>query len=776
MNERTFRILELDKILAVLAGFAVSEPGARLCASAQPHCDLATVRHAQEETAAADTLWAKQGGNPMESYFDCTVAAARCATGALPTTIELLQIAQTLKAVRIVKDHLREAEGPVHALALRLAPQRYLEEEIFRCILAEDEIADTASSTLRDLRRAIRAAHEKIRSRLQNIITSSEYKTALQDTIITQRNGRYVVPVKAEHIHTLRGLEHDRSHSGATVFIEPLSVLEANNELRELQAKERQEVERILRTLGGMAGSVKEEIAGNVRTLAALDFAFAKAALARHYKAVKPIVQDGDTLCITAARHPLIDTGKVVPIDVSCGGEVRALIVTGPNTGGKTVTLKTTGLLALMAQTGLFLPCEKAEMPVFSDIFADIGDEQSIEQSLSTFSSHMVNIVAILQAAQAGTLVLMDELGAGTDPIEGAALATAILEYVRDAGAVAMVTTHYSELKSFAMTHPGFLNAAMEFDVDTLKPTYRLLTGYAGNSNAFAISKKLGLPESVIQRARDHVDEDAAKVEHVLAKAEQLRLQAKAEYQQAQRHREADARLLEQERAEAEAAIVRERRKLEKLEEKANKQLIRARELAEEAIEEAKRAAKAQSNQERERALQRARDIARTISPEQEETAVQQAAPPATLRAGDTVYMTTTGATATVLTPPDAKGEVTLQAGILKVTAHKDTLRLAEKPKQKSAVGGRVQRQQAAVPMSIDVRGMTVDEAEMVIDQHLDAASLSGLRELSIIHGKGTGALRAGVQRFLKQHPHVKTYRMGAYGEGDAGVTIAELK
>lgn len=781
MDERTGRVLEYDKIIQQLGMHAQSQSGRALCYALTPDTDRRRIQSALEETQEAERIWVTSGANPMQDFDDCTEILDRCQAGAAANCEELLQICRLMTATRLIKNRIiqEDPQGTIAQWTEDLWPTKGLEEEIARCIKGKDEIADDASEDLRSIRRKLRRAHEALRERLSSIITSKEYKNMIQDAIVTMRNGRYVVPIKAEYAQQVSGIEHDRSHTGATVFIEPLAVLQANNEIRELQVLEAQEIERILSALSAQCGQKRNEIGKNIRALSHLDFAFAKAGLAREMKAQMPRISEGDRLELKQARHPLIPKDQVVPIDLVCGAEVRALIVTGPNTGGKTVTLKTAGLFAWMAQSGLFLPAEKAMMPVYRGVYADIGDEQSIEQSLSTFSSHMGNIARILNQAGEGVLVLLDELGAGTDPVEGAALAIAILQEMKEKGASMIATTHYSELKSFAMTAEGFLNAAMEFDVASLRPTYKLIVGYAGSSNAFEISRRLGIPERIISAAKEQVNQDAAMLENAIAKAEQLRIQAEKDAEQAQaelQHAKEQAKeALERAQVQAE----RERKKANDILKKAQDALHEARHAADTAIEEAKQSLKARNVSEAERALQRAREAKKNmkqVPPPKEETPYLDQKPPKNVEVGEAVYLVTFGCEATVLSKPNQRGELQVQAGLIKTTVRMKDIRLLPKKQQKQSGGFHMKREDKTVKGEIDVRGMTVEEASLVVDQHIDAAVLAGLNTLSIIHGKGTGALRAGLQGYLKNHPHVKSMRLGLYGEGEDGVTIVELK
>ena len=777
MEKHTLRILEYEKILTALSRFAAGEKGAQLCIEATPANEKNIVQELLEETLAADSFWTGYGANPMEHYTDCSLTAEKCSVGAKPTNEELLTAANTLRAIRTVKNRLDGAKGSIGRNSEMLIPDKAAEDEIFRCIISEDEIADDATPELRDIRKKIKIANERVRARLQSFITSSQYRNMLQDAIITQRNGRYVVPVKAEYLQAIKGLEHDRSNSGATVFIEPISVLEANNEIKELEVRERQEIERILLYLGSLVGENKDSLIQSIEVMAKLDAAFCRASLAREMKAVMPDITDEDIINIKSARHPLIDSEKVVPIDIICGGDIRALIVTGPNTGGKTVTLKTAGLFALMAQTGLFLPCEKAKMPVFREIYADIGDEQSIEQSLSTFSSHMTNIVEIIKNAAKGALVLLDEIGAGTDPVEGAALALAVLEKLRTSGALSIVTTHYSELKTFAMTNDGYENACMEFDAKTLRPTYRLLIGFAGSSNAFEISKRLGLPQDVIDIARSYINTDAAKLEDILSSAEELRIKAQNEYEKANRQRDEALRQLEWEREQAHQQLEAEKKRSSDLVAKSQRRLDEAKELANEAIEQARAAVRAENAKQREIAIKSARETVKDIEKLKESfKEPYEGIPPKSVEVGESVYITTANTVATVLSKPDDKGDVQLMAGIIKLTANISNLRKTDKKSNTKIPSGKLKRLDRDIPLELDIRGMTVGEAALTVDTHLDAAMIAGLHQTTIIHGKGTGALRMGIRDYLKSHPHVKSQRPGSYGEGDEGVTIVELK
>jgi DNA mismatch repair protein MutS2 len=783
LDERVKRILEYDKILTQIAAYATSEAGAARCLALLPQFVREGACRALAETVCTDEVWTRIGGNPMQPFEDCRELFDRCAVGGVPAAGELLAAARTLRAIRLVKAKLAEGEcgEPLSALADALYPEPAVEREIFRCILGEDEISDDASPALRDIRRQIRLATERVRQKLNEIIASTSMRAMLQDAIVTLRHGRYVVPVKAEYASAMGGLEHDRSASGATVFIEPLAVLQANNALREHQAAERAEIARILAALGQLLGACRERAHISIDAMAEFDMIFAKVGWGRAHKGVPPRMVEAGELVLKGARHPLIPNEQVVPIDIMLGGETRALIITGPNTGGKTVTLKTVGLFVLLAQSGVFLPCARADAPFYRAIYADIGDEQSIEQSLSTFSSHMRNLVDIVKNAAPQTLVLADELGVGTDPAEGAALAIAMLKSFVQSGADVIATTHYSELKSFAMTEPGFVNAGMEFDLNTLRPTYRVLIGFAGSSNAFEISRRLGLPDEVINSAKEHMSEEATRLEDAIRAAENLRALAQRQLQRA--HDEADEQreALERELETLRQTAQKDQQRAQQALVKARQTLDAARAQADEAVEAARSAASEQNRAERERLLHDARASQRTLSAlsaQLEQTLApnnDERPAPKHVRAGDAVYVQSLRADAIVLSPPDAKGEVLVQAGIMKVSVPMNQLRVAAAP-PRQASSARVRREIKSVPMEVDVRGLTVDEATAVIDMHIDAAVLNGMEQTCIIHGKGTGALRAGVRAHLSRHPHVNAQRSGGYGEGDEGVTIVELR
>ena len=784
MEKRVLKTLEYDKILAMLKERASCCISRELVDTMEPSGDFDTVERELKLTAEAETLFYKTGRSPVDDFPDMRHCLERMHAALFLSTGELLGIASCLKAARIAKDILAKEVGEesyLHNLAGLLITHRSAEEEITRCIINEDEIFDGASPTLARIRRAMRLTNEKVREKLNSMIRSAAYQKYLQEPIITIRNGRFVIPVKQEYRQQVPGLIHDQSGSGATLFIEPSAVVELGNEYKKLLAEEADEIERILTELTAMLAPYADEIREDLNIMGQIDLVFAKAKLSHELNAVMPRLNRNNYVRIVRGRHPLIPADKVVPIDIWIGRDYRSLIITGPNTGGKTVTLKIVGLFALMVQSGIFVPAnEGSEFPVFEHIYADIGDEQSIEQSLSTFSSHMKNIVGILDKADENSLVLLDELGAGTDPIEGAALAMSILEELNDRHCICVSTTHYSEIKAFAMTHEGMENASMEFDIDRLCPTYRLYIGIPGKSNAFEISSRLGLPNSIIDKAKGFLKGEDVRFEDIISSAQSQHRIAEEERKMAE---EARAEL-EKLRADAE----RERRKLD---EDRNRLQAKAKEDAKRIVADTKRemekliveirSIKDIDRSAADRVIQAARDTLRateTAVNEKEATKKEDnTKPPKTVRAGDTVNIVTLDQKATVLSAPDSKGEVMVQAGVMKLNVKLKDIRLIEEKKAAAPTSGKVGLGAGKqVGLELDVRGMLVDEANIIVDRYLDDAYNAGLSEVNIIHGKGTGALRTGIQAFLKRHPLVKGYRMGSYGEGDAGVTVVTLK
>ncbi len=790
LMEKSLQTLEFPAVLELLAAQAVSDETKERVRKIRPSTDRGEVNLLLQETTAARKMMDIHGAPALSNLRPVAASLQRAHLGGVLNTRELLQIASVLRTTRNVASYsgVGEEKTCIHSIFKSLTPNKYLEEKISGAILSEDEIADNASAELADLRRKIRVTSGKAREVLQRIISSSSAKY-LQEAIITIRSNRFVVPVKAECKGSIPGLVHDVSASGSTYFIEPMGAVKANNELRELLSKEEAEIQRILASLSREAASFREDILQNYDLLLALDLIFARGKLSYQMNGMEPkLVEDGGFL-FRHARHPLLDKKKAVPIDLELGQTFDTLVITGPNTGGKTVTLKTAGLLTLMAQCGLHLPVDDgSQVSIFEKVLADIGDEQSIEQSLSTFSSHITNIVKVLGEANDRTLLLFDELGAGTDPVEGAALATAIIEESRSLGAKVMATTHYAELKLYAMTTAGVENASCEFDVETLRPTYRLLIGIPGKSNAFAIARRLGLPEHVIELAGGHLDRQNVQFEDVLSKMERQRQEMEAEKREA-------ARLRLQ--MEQDAAAAKEHRK--RLETERAKMLDGAREEAREILAEAravsntvfheldqmkKKQKEGQDwqnvNQQRSALRQRINQAdekfhARSLPQEEEE-------PTRPAQVGDTVELKRMGTRAQVL-QVNKDGSLQLQAGILKISAKQTEVRVVDAPKhnaqkQMRRMVRRVQSQMRAsgARPELDIRGMTGDEGVAMVDRFLDDAVMAHLTTVTIIHGKGTGALRQAVQQHLKTCKYVKGFRLGRYGEGETGVTIVELK
>ena len=784
MKERTLRVLEFTRIREMMAEGALTEAGAEKCRTLEPSDDLATVQALQAETEEAAVILQYSGGHPMVAFPDIRPALAICAKGGSLSAGMLLNVAELLRASRAAQDALvtdRENTPILKAKAQGLFVARNIEKDITDAIISEDEIADRASSELMNIRRHLRGAQDRIRDKLNQMIHSASMQKALQDPIVTVRNNRYVLPVKAEFRSSVPGIVHDQSSSGATLFIEPMAAVEMGNELKQWELKEQQEIERILAALSAEVAPYAASMTETEELLAELDFIFAKGLLSRRFVCVSPKLNNEGRLKIIRGRHPLIDPEKVVPSTIWLGEKdmFTTLVITGPNTGGKTVTLKTVGLFTLMAQAGLQVPADLGtELAVFEQVFADIGDEQSIEQSLSTFSGHMTNIVEIMHEVTPRDLVLFDELGAGTDPTEGAALAQSILTRLQHIGVRTLATTHYSELKAFALTTKGVENASVEFDVETLRPTYRLSIGVPGKSNAFEISRRLGLPENLIDAARKLLSGNAIRFEDVIANAEYHRQVAEKERQLAE---------------EASRETVRLRNEAEQLrkemEQKRTEQLRKAREDAKHIVDQARRESESViaelKKMKKNAAGGDVNELRRRLDKESDALAegLGQPAPesgeaPETVKAGDKVKILTLGAEGTVLAPPDEKGEVQLQAGMMKFKAPLSQLRLMrqEPEKAKTTVKAKTGMMTRTVKSECDVRGMNLEEALDAVSLYLDEAVLAGLNEVYIIHGKGTGILRAGIQQDLRKNRHVKGFRRGMYGEGEDGVTVVTLK
>ena len=793
--EKSIRTLELPRVLQLLSEQAVSAEGKARCLRIRPETEAEEALRLLDQTDAARAMIGLRGSPSFSGVKPVAEALDRADRGGSLNTRELLTIADLLTAARRAKEYFsgddRTEKTAIDHLFLSLHGNRFLEETIKRCIPDEDTIADAASPELADIRRHMRAAQAKSRQILQKIISSPTYGKILQETIITQRDGRFVVPVKAEHKGDLPGLVHDISSSGATLFVEPMGVVQANNELIELEAKEQQEIERILADLSAQAAAHREDIQWDYDTLVHLDVIFARGQLSYRMDGVRPLVRRDGAIHLRKARHPLLDPKTAVPIDIELGGAFDTLVITGPNTGGKTVSLKTLGLLTLMTQCGLHIPvADRSEISVYERVLADIGDEQSIEQSLSTFSAHMVNIVNILEEADRRSLILFDELGAGTDPVEGAALAIAIIQHVRRAGARVAATTHYAELKTFAMTTAGVENASCEFDVETLRPTYRLLIGIPGKSNAFAISKRLGLPDVVIETAKAQINNDSVRFEDVLTELEAKRQALEKQQLEADRlyrQREEDARKAREFREQMERAKENARSRGEA---EAKRILRDARATADQVFSELAEMRKAQAKAERTMNANEARaNIFRQLN-EAEDAATHRDArqepipkPSRPIRVGDLVEFPGVRQPAEVVSV-GKDGTLQLKAGVLKLKAKADEVRLIEddeRAAKKKAPAVTIRQNadralRASAPRELDIRGLETLEAESVVENFLSAAVMAHLETVTIIHGKGTGALRKAVHAVLRRNKAVKDFRLGVYGEGESGVTVVTLK
>ena len=782
MLEKVLKALEYDKIRAMVAERTQCCTGRELAEAMEPVFTNGEAASQMALTAEAEKLLIRTGRSPAEGFPDMRGCLKRVHAALYLSPGELLGVARCLKAIRLCKEALESAEDcPLLGnLAQWLQAHRSIEEEIGRCIAGEEEISDGASPALLRIRRSMRIANDRVRERLGNMIRSATFQKYLQEPLVTIRNGRFVLPVKQEYRQNVPGLIHDQSGSGATLFIEPTAVVELGNEYKKLLGEEEEEIQRILSELTALCAPYSQDILEGLGILGQVDLAFAKARLGREMEGVQPEMDQQGFLRIIKGRHPLIPKEQVVPIDVWLGEEFTTLIITGPNTGGKTVTLKTVGLFALMAQSGLFIPAQTgSRLPVFQAVYGDIGDEQSIEQSLSTFSSHMTNIVEILKQADAGSLVLLDELGAGTDPVEGAALAMSILEELHSRGCRTVATTHYSEIKAFALTRAGMENASMEFDVDRLCPTYRLFIGIPGKSNAFEISKRLGMEERLIEKAREYLKNEDVKFEDVISGAEAQRRQAEEERRLAAAERDATAKLRE-EMEKQRARLEGERETLRAKAREDSRRLVNETREEMEKLVAAIRAIPGLDQRAADRVIQRSRDALRKreadLAEPLEKKSQDPGAAPKQVRPGETVRILSLDQKATVLSPADAKGDVQVQAGIMKLTVKLKDLRLIQDTAPTKGVGKVQLDTQRQGGLELDVRGKLVDEAILEVDRYIDNCLMSGLDQVSIIHGKGTGALRAGIQDYLKRDKRVKSYRMGAYGEGDAGVTVVTLK
>lgn len=785
--------LELDKVLAMLADQTSCDDSRAMALNIQPLTDLNAVTALMQKTSDAYMLSARFTSPSIHRLKNCDAALARAEKGSNLSLPELMEISALLRNIRSVKEWRSRCDVSKTSLDIlfeMLYPNKELEKAINNAIVNEEEVADTASKELSDIRRKIRNSQLRIREQLDKLVRSPSQSKYLQENLVTMRDGRFVVPVKSEYRSEIKGLVHDTSASGATLFVEPISVVEANNEIKVLQAKEKREIDRIIQELSAMVGEHAHAILENYRDLLEIDLYFAKASLAYKMKASVPNIVDNGMLELKKARHPLIDPENVVPLDVSLGNGFHTLVITGPNTGGKTVTLKTIGLLTLMTMCGLMIPVsDSSTISVFKKVLVDIGDEQSIEQSLSTFSAHMTNIVSIMEEADSDSLVLLDELGAGTDPVEGAALAISIMERLALYGAKIAATTHYPEIKVYALQTPNVQNASCEFDVETLRPTYRLLIGIPGKSNAFAISQRLGLPEDIIENARKNISSENTRFETVIAQLDAARQSLEHEKETV------DLLRLQQENAKKELDAYRA---------KVNKEMEQALLNAQDKATRIVSLAKAES----EKLLQELDDIRRQKEGEEFSKLVQGAKAgyksninrledlanpvirqmqeeyhlPRPLKKGDIVFINQLQEEGTVLSEADNTNRIMVQAGIIKTKVPVSDLRLLEKKKQKKiSSGGGVSktiksRSERDASSEVDLRGQNAEEALMVLDQFIDNCALSGVKNITIIHGKGTGVLRKAVHQRLKSHKLIRTFRLGVYGEGESGVTIAELK
>lgn len=791
MNKH-FEALELPKILERLAGFTACPDARETALALSPKNEYFEAQSLLDQTEAAHTLIAKFGAPSFGGLKNVQNSLHRAQAGGTLSMRELLDIAQVLRVIRGIctwRDKSAGLETAIDDLFFSLSPNKYLEDRITNAILSDDEMSDNASPDLKNIRRKMRQQDAKIRDQLEKLLRSPTYKNSLQEAIVTQRNGRFVVPVKSEHRAEVAGMVHDTSGSGSTVFIEPASVVEANNEIKVLESRERDEIERILTELSEEAGSFYDSVRISYQSAVELNLIFAKAQLAYSMKASKPVLNAVGEIELKQARHPLIAAEKVVPVDIRLGAEFDALVITGPNTGGKTVSIKTLGLLTLIAACGLYVPAaDNSRVAVFRHVFADIGEEQSIEQSLSTFSAHMKNIVAIDKETDDSTLVLIDELGAGTDPVEGAALAVSILEALRKKGAKIAATTHYSELKEYALNTERVENASCEFSVETLRPTYKLLIGIPGRSNAFAISERLGISPDIIDNARKLVSSENQRFEDVVDTLEQTRAEMEHEKQKTLELQGEVDTLRKKAEQQVEDAKQKSDRELERAKQEAQRIVENARRAANSLILEVERLKKEQAREKNAAEMARKAKAAmkRHLNDLDDLTAERLGEEddgdyvlPRPLTIGDTVYVTVLGTNGTVTALPDSKDNVEIQAGSMKMKVPLQSLRLRNSPKkntpQRTAVT-RSDRGPSTSKTSVDLRGKNAEEALLDLDMFLDGALRAGLSEVTVVHGKGTGVLRKAVQAHLRKLPFVRSFRLGVYGEGEDGVTIVEFK
>lgn len=795
MNQKVLRTLEYYKIIEKLTDYAASEPGKKLCRELIPSSDFHEIVQSQTETADAVTRVRQRGNLSFSGVSDIRDSLKRLEIGSSLSIHELLSISALLTCAARAKNYGRHPESELPDDSLdemfrTLDPLTIINNEITRCILSEDEVADDASPGLKSVRRQMRITNDRVHTQLNSILNSS--RTMLQDAVITMRDGRYCLPVKSEYKGQFQGMVHDQSATGSTLFIEPMAVIKLNNELRELEIREQKEIEMVLASLSLGLAPYTEPLATDFTILSKLDFIFARAALARHYNCTMPKFNRHGYIHIKDGRHPLLDPKKVVPINVYLGRDFDLLIVTGPNTGGKTVSLKTVGLFTLMGQSGLQIPAfDGSELSVFDEVFADIGDEQSIEQSLSTFSAHMTNIVSILSQADSRSLCLFDELGAGTDPTEGAALAIAILSFLHNMKCRTMATTHYSELKVYALTTVGVENACCEFDVETLRPTYRLLIGIPGKSNAFAISKKLGLPDYIIDDAKTHLESNDEAFEDLLANLESSRVTIEKEREEIVQYKAEITRLKKNLEQKEERLDERKEKLIHNANEEAQRILREAKETADQTIRQINKLAQSSGvgkelEAERARLREKLDKVDKNLSIKNEK-GPKKTISPKKIKIGDGVKVLTMNLKGTVSSLPNAKGDLYVQMGILRSLVNIKDLELLDEPsvsgpgldsmKQNNTGSGKIKMSKSfAISPEINLIGMTVDEAIPVLDKYLDDAYLAHLPSVRVVHGRGTGALKAGVHRHLKKLKYVREFRLGDFGEGDTGVTIVTFK
>lgn len=793
MNTKSLKTLEYDKIISQLEEYASSPLGKQLCHDLLPSVDINEIRSSQAETTDAQTRVRQKGSLSFSGLKDVRDSLKRLEIGSALSITELLSVSSMLTIAARAKAYGRHEESELPDDSLEemfriLEPLTPLNTEIKRCILSEEEISDDASPGLRHVRRSMKVINDRIHTQLNALLNSN--RSYLQDAVITMRDGRYCLPVKAEHKGQVSGMVHDQSATGSTLFIEPMAIIQLNNQLRELEAQEKKEIEAVLADLSNQTAPYAQEIRADQVLLAKLDFIFAKAALSRHYRGSEPIFNTDGYLNIKDGRHPLLDPAKVVPINIHLGKDFDLLVVTGPNTGGKTVSLKTVGLFTLMGQAGLHIPAfDGSQLAVFEEVFADIGDEQSIEQSLSTFSAHMTNIVSILDQADSRSLCLFDELGAGTDPTEGAALAIAVLSFLHNMKCRTMATTHYSELKVYALTTAGVENACCEFSVENLQPTYRLLIGIPGKSNAFAISKKLGLPDFIIEEAKNHLESNDETFEDLLAHLEESRLTIEKEQEEIRLYKEEAAKLKARLAQKEERLDQQKDKLLRKANEEAQRILSEAKETADQAIKNINRLGTS-SGSAKELEAERAK-LREKMNQADQKLAVKTKGPKKTvsaksLRIGDSVRVLSLNLNGTVSTLPNSKGDLYVQMGILRsqvnvkdlelIPDSMDTVSGAPTAKQKTGSGKIKMSKSFAVSPEINLIGMTTDEAVPMLDKYLDDAYLAHMPQVRVVHGRGTGALRAAVHKKLKKLKYVKEFRLGEFGEGDTGVTIVIFK